>query len=1326
MKKRILLTMLVSVLLICTTVFVVHAQTTEDLNGIYTKAVEMTKEGVFASGGTVTAVCPSCGTEKTWEPLTAISGTAAPHLKSEAHYYLSKDLNNKTYYSFESTFCLHLNGHNITSSARAVYVETDATLNIMGDGTITGVGLSHSTCDRGGALDIAGKANLYGGTYKHSGNYPIIATRGSKGGINVYDGTRITGTTGRSGSNVRVYVSYLNVYGGVIENGIAEQGGNIYAGKNAKITIAGGTVTGSTVYMAENATSLTLSGAPKVDVINNFDGPAASISGLTEGADIQIVGQGAITETRDDIENYAKYLRSPNELVELSVKDGAVYATVDTTGDSDAPLTDGKTLKILCLTSSFGLNTTEMLYDIAMAEGFEDVIVARLYASGCTLKKHVDSFNNNTGIYWYTKFTKDGKEELDDAKLFDGLLDEDWDIIYIQQGAEQTGQLDTYMDYLDQLLDIVNAHKTNPNAKFIWNQTWAFQSDNTRKVFTGTFQNSQMFMHEKIIDAMQEKILTRPEFCAMIPTGAAVQNARSSYFGDRLTKDTLHLNNLGRIIGGYTVLATLLDKDITEVNIGSVSTYDLTTAIRISETDRLVVMESVNNARKNPFEVYQSKYTPEYLNSIGAKAKSLSFTGSSEVTAECPYCEKTVVWKPFTNSTNRVLATTDGNWGHYYLAEDITYSTKYMAVNELDGNDHAGFCLHLNGHTIQNTGKRGFWVGAGNTLNIMGEGTIRGVGEGSKESEWRGAAVDTTGHVNLFGGTITHDAAIPAVMARSGASRVNLFDGATIQGNASYSVSPILLRVASAEFNMWGGTVVGGKTANGGSIRISAKATFNMFGGTMRDGQSTSIGGNVYASNGTVNMYGGTIYGGSAENSSSSYGRGGNVALNGTSGSTSPVFNMYGGIIGSETVTGEAAGYATAGGANLYVANGAANIMGDNAVISGGYGKNYGGNIMVSSNAEVTLSKGTVKNGKSIRGGNVYLAGTTSNFTQTGGLIENGIATESGGNSYVNNGYFTMSGGTSKGGTAPTASNMHLKTGKALATNYATIHHDTAVSTTAPVISGGTVHCEYIVNLGSFTPEYTEFSSAKTCTLTAQADFTLPKAKLDTLLLNLAGHNVTISGSGNITSYDSANDDYKTYGTLTLTGVTLNNGAKATVADKEYYTIKEDNTYSFHLLDMAITSASLRPGNAGMYFGATWRCDDKLASAISGYGVVVSTHNMPGSDFMTDPEEDNLWTAYTGLTSGAEQQGVLIDGILKNTDAARINMNSAYGQMPISAVAYVTIGGESFVSDGVAMSLYDILSALDASTPAAHQPALQEFIAYWKQYGLANWAFDFS
>ena len=178
----------------------------------------------------------------------------------------------------------------------------------------------------------------------------------------------------------------------------------------------------------------------------------------------------------------------------------------------------------------------------------------------------------------------------------------------IQQGAEQTGQLKTYMDYLDQLLDIVDANKTNPDAKYIWNMTWAFQHDNDRKIFTDTFKGDQMLMHAAIVDAMQEKILTRPEFCVLLPTGAAVQNARTSYFGDTLTKDTLHLNNLGRVIAGYTAWCTLTGKTLEEINLPPVNSYDLKEPVVLTEADKAVIIEAVNNAIANPWEVTPSSY----------------------------------------------------------------------------------------------------------------------------------------------------------------------------------------------------------------------------------------------------------------------------------------------------------------------------------------------------------------------------------------------------------------------------------------------------------------------------------------------------------------------------------------------------------------------------------------------------------------------------------------------------------------------------------------------------------------------------------------------
>lgn len=276
------------------------------------------------------------------------------------------------------------------------------------------------------------------------------------------------------------------------------------------------------------------------------------------------------------------------------------------------PLCDGKTLKLLAVTSSFGLNTTEILYHIAKAEGVEHVVIGRLYVSGCTLKMHTEySAAPQKEVYQYTKFSDENggvRVKMEGMTLDYGLKDEDWDIIFVQQGAVQAGLYDTYGDYLDCVMDYLKANKTNPNAKFIWNVTWAFQHDNTYKTFLGEYKQDQMTMYNMILDCAQKLIVPRTDFSLILPTGTAVQNARTSYFGDTLTKDTLHLNNLGRAIAGYTVFSKLTGKELTEVNLGPVNCYDLPQNLELTDSDRKVIIESVNNAIKNPWEVTPSVY----------------------------------------------------------------------------------------------------------------------------------------------------------------------------------------------------------------------------------------------------------------------------------------------------------------------------------------------------------------------------------------------------------------------------------------------------------------------------------------------------------------------------------------------------------------------------------------------------------------------------------------------------------------------------------------------------------------------------------------------
>ena len=279
------------------------------------------------------------------------------------------------------------------------------------------------------------------------------------------------------------------------------------------------------------------------------------------------------------------------------------------TVDPDSPLCDGKTLKILAVTSSFGLNTTQFLYDIAVAEGCTDVVVGRLYASGCTLEKHVTYSSGNVAGYEYTKNDSGQWDTIQNATMEYGLQDEDWDIIFVQQSAAKSPLAESYGNYVDTLMAYLNENKTNPNARFVWNMTWAYQGDSDQAVFVGNFNSDQMLMYETIVDVVQEKIVPRTDFAAIIPTGTAVQNARTSYIGDTLTKDTYHLNNLGRAIAGYTLYAVLTGEPLTEINLGEVKSYDITGSLVLTQEEKQVIIEAVNAAIASPWEITQSSYT---------------------------------------------------------------------------------------------------------------------------------------------------------------------------------------------------------------------------------------------------------------------------------------------------------------------------------------------------------------------------------------------------------------------------------------------------------------------------------------------------------------------------------------------------------------------------------------------------------------------------------------------------------------------------------------------------------------------------------------------
>jgi hypothetical protein len=133
--------------------------------------------------------------------------------------------------------------------------------------------------------------------------------------------------------------------------------------------------------------------------------------------------------------------------------------------------------------------------------------------------------------------------------------------------------------------------------------TWAYQQDSTHSGFAN-YGFKQDNMYKAITDAVSSTILTNDSFAGFIPSGTAIQNMRTSYLGDTLTRDGYHLSNgIGRYAAGMMWAKILTGESIDGVTRVKKEFKDEVTACLD------VIKECVNNAAAKPLEVTKSKLT---------------------------------------------------------------------------------------------------------------------------------------------------------------------------------------------------------------------------------------------------------------------------------------------------------------------------------------------------------------------------------------------------------------------------------------------------------------------------------------------------------------------------------------------------------------------------------------------------------------------------------------------------------------------------------------------------------------------------------------------
>lgn len=255
-------------------------------------------------------------------------------------------------------------------------------------------------------------------------------------------------------------------------------------------------------------------------------------------------------------------------------------------------------VKILAIGNSFSDDAVEhYLYGLTAAGG-KTVIIGNLYIGGASLQRHYNNASTDSSAYSYRKIDTEGVKTITkNTSIATALADEDWDYISIQQVSSLSGKFESFKEHLPYVFNYVKERATNPDAKFVLHQTWAYEQSSTHKGFAN-YNKDQETMYNAIVDTYKHaKKLVGADI--VVPAGTAIQNARTSSIGDNLTRDGYHLDlNVGR----YTASCAWYEAIFDETVIGNSYKPE-----SISEKEVEIAQKAAHAAAKKPRKITQLK-----------------------------------------------------------------------------------------------------------------------------------------------------------------------------------------------------------------------------------------------------------------------------------------------------------------------------------------------------------------------------------------------------------------------------------------------------------------------------------------------------------------------------------------------------------------------------------------------------------------------------------------------------------------------------------------------------------------------------------------------
>ena len=289
-------------------------------------------------------------------------------------------------------------------------------------------------------------------------------------------------------------------------------------------------------------------------------------------------------------------------------------------------------VKILMIGNSLSVDAGRMLSYVFALEGYDNVRVSTLYKSGCKLYEHVSFLKNNEAAYTFydNQYTDAAAVVADPAlakpttkanvTMLEGIEEDDWDIIVMQQGSAQAGLEETYNEDIQTIIDYVLTKDPTPETKpiFIWNSIWGYPYNADELASTGatyvtllknitgeTTANAatQIKMVDMITQAAKNKALTNENVSYVIPSGTAFIRACAALGNNVMYNDYIHASDFGRLMVSYVWYSAITGKTVTALPDAVPGVLHRTNNgdRPITTEEKAILLDCINQAFTDPY-----------------------------------------------------------------------------------------------------------------------------------------------------------------------------------------------------------------------------------------------------------------------------------------------------------------------------------------------------------------------------------------------------------------------------------------------------------------------------------------------------------------------------------------------------------------------------------------------------------------------------------------------------------------------------------------------------------------------------------------------------